>query len=100
MGASDWDDCPRCAARAERKISEATTALLDSYGRVPLAVFDKARAVIAEIRAPSGSFRESYAISGACEGVITVSYQGSCQVCGLSADFSCEHPFWGQEDEK
>jgi hypothetical protein len=99
--ASNWADCPRClylaAAGAERRITE----LRDSYGKVSAdeyAAMAKA-ATVAQVVPRDPTFREDYEIFGARDGVVKVSYSGSCAVCGLGLDFTTEKLIEGITDE-
>jgi hypothetical protein len=64
-----------------------------SYGKVPVAEFDRARAAVKPIdQQDYATFREDYEITGAKDGIVVVSYGGSCEVCGLELSFTDKHP--------
>lgn len=92
MGADNWAVCPRCLARAHKAEAAALAGVMASYGKVPVAEFDAARAAIEPVHPESyATFREDYEIHGAADGVVKVDYSGSCRVCGLSLTFTHEH---------
>ena len=93
VSADNWAICPRCVARARAAEAAQLAAVMDSYGKVPVEEFDRARAAIEPVHPGDyATFREDYEIYGAADGVVKVSYGGSCQVCGLDLSFSHEHP--------
>jgi len=96
MSADNWAQCPRCAAVATAQFKARDAAIQASYGVVPVHEFDTARAALAADMAAfdkrEPTFREDYGIFGAETGTVTVSYGGCCEVCGLSLDFSEQHP--------
>jgi hypothetical protein len=70
-----------------------------SYGQVPVDEFDRVRAALAQQRkdaegAPK-TFRETWQIYGADEGVVTVVYVGSCTICKLNLEFTEDHEIPG-----
>ncbi len=102
MSADNWTTCHACQTRRteadDERIAEQQKLIEDAYGQVSQAEYDRLRAraesAIAEIEAaPLGrTFREDYEISGAETGVVTVSYGGSCTVCGSGTSFEQRHP--------
>jgi hypothetical protein len=99
MSADNWAQCPRCTATAEAKFREREIAIQESYRVVPVDEFDQARQTLANDRATferrTPTFREDYEIYGADTGVVTVSYRGECQECGLSLSFTDDRPIPG-----
>ncbi len=93
MSADNWDICPRCLARAQKAEQEQRAATAASYGIVTMEEFGRMQA---EIKTPDPesfrTFREDYAIRGAAEGVVRVTYRGHCEVCGLNLAFADDHP--------
>ena len=82
----------RAKAEEGRQLAE----VMKRYGKIPVAEFDAARSAIKPVAGHQFmTFREDYEISGAAEGVITVSYSGHCHACGLGTDFKDEHPLPG-----
>lgn len=96
MSADNWAQCPRCTAEGAAELEARGAAIQALYGAAPVDEFDKARRLLAEDTANfakrSPTFREDYDIDGAEEGTVTVSYRGSCSVCGLSLRFEDSHP--------
>ena len=99
MSADNWARCPRCTIRERRRLDARAAEVAKLYGSVPVEDFDKARNDLdAEQRAFEKrpyTFREDYEFYGAEEGVITASYSGHCEKCGLSLSFKDEHPIPG-----
>lgn len=99
MSADNWAVCPRCMARARKAEADKLAEVMASYGTVPVAEFDAARAAIKPVRDQDyRTFREDYEIYGAEGGLVQVSYSGHCDVCGLSLDFKDEHPIPGVDE--
>jgi len=104
MSADNWAACPRCKDNKVDKVAELEKQMEEAYGKVALHVYrDMEQAlVVARAEAEKGdsgysrdnTFREDYEIYGAEKGVITVSYGGSCTVCGLRLEFQEDHPFY------
>jgi hypothetical protein len=98
MSANNWAKCPRCAALATAKADAATDEAAEAYGRVSqaeyLALLEKSRQAAAQ-HPGALTFREDYEIRGADTGLITVSYGGGCDVCGLKVSFYHQHPIEG-----
>ena len=93
MSADNWAVCPRCVARAKKAEAKALAKVTGSYGKIPVAEFDAARAAIKPVRDEDyRTFREDYEISGASDGVVTVDYSGHCSTCGLGLNFKDDHP--------
>lgn len=92
MSADNWAVCPRCKKQHETAITQADTAAAAAYGSVPVAEFDALRAAADAMRNqyPDKLFREDYEIGGAEDGVVKVSYAGSCKKCTLSLSFEIE----------
>lgn len=87
MSADGWKVCPRCVANWKANIDEATKALYDTYGKVPVEEFDRAREALTRKSAQSigETFREDYEFYGAADGTVTADYSGGCSKCGLQA---------------
>lgn len=99
MGASNWAVCPRCMNRARAAEAAALAQVMASYGKVPVAEFDAARAAVIPVDPGDyRTFREDYEILGAGEGTVQVSYRGHCGACGLHLDFKDEHAIPGLDD--
>jgi hypothetical protein len=99
MSASNWAVCPRCLARAKAAEARKLAGVMASYGKVPVAEFDAARAAIEPVHPRDlAAFREDYEITGAEDGAVTVSYGGSCGTCGLSLSFSETRPIPGVDE--
>jgi hypothetical protein len=102
VSANNWTTCYACQTRRadadDERIAEQRKLIEDAYGQVSQEEYDSLRgrveAAIAEIKAaPLGrTFREDYEIYGAETGVVTVSYGGSCTVCGYGTSFEDQHP--------
>ena len=101
MSADNWAHCPCCTSVALAEFEAREAAVQASYGVVPVDEFDAARKRLADDKAAferrEPTFREDYEISGAEEGVISVSYSGRCRKCGLNLSFADEHPIPGFE---
>ena len=88
MSADNWAVCPRCVARAKKAEARALAEVTASYGKIPVAEFDTARAAIKPVRDKDyETFREDYEIYGASDGEVTVDYSGHCSTCGLNLNF-------------
>lgn len=93
MSASNWAICPRCLARAREAEAAQLAAVMDSYGKVPVDEFDRARAEVKPVDPEDfRNFREDYEIYGAETGTVEVSYSGHCGTCGLGLDFTDKRP--------
>ncbi|SKM38819.1 Uncharacterised protein [Mycobacteroides abscessus subsp. massiliense] len=107
MSANNWTTCYACQTRHadanDERIAEQRKLIEDAYGQVPQEEYDGLRgrveSAIAEIEAAplSQTFREDYEIHGAETGVVTVSYGGSCTVCGYGTAFEEQHPIEARE---
>lgn len=96
MSANNWAVCPRCLTEARKAEAAALAEVMDSYGKVPVHEFDRARrALVTQPADDFRTFREDYDIDGATAGLVTVSYRGGCQQCGLALDFKHSHPIPG-----
>lgn len=96
MGADNWAVCPRCLAGARKAQDTALAKVMASYGKVPVAEFDAARAALEPLDPGKfATFREDWHIDGAADGVVTVSYRGGCSKCGLHLDFKHDHAIPG-----
>jgi len=96
MGADNWAACPRCLARARAKEARELAAVMQSYGNVPVAEFDAARASVKPAEPHMfTTFREDCEIYGAETGAVKVNYGGTCETCGLHLEFSETHPIDG-----
>lgn len=101
MSASNYAACPRCTARAAKKVAELYEAAQDAYGKIPAAEYaakvteaNKAATLPGNVY----TFAEYYEIYGAADGTVVVDYGGSCETCGLSLSFKDEHPIPGVAD--
>lgn len=102
MSADNWTTCYACQTRRndadDERIAEQRKLIEEAYGQVSQEEYDGLRgrveSAILEIEAaPLGqTFREDYEIHGAETGVVTVSYGGSCTVCGYGTSFEERHP--------
>ena len=93
MSADNWAVCPRCVKQARAAEAKALAKVMATYGKVPVEEFDRARADIPDLDPEKfRTFREDYEIYGAEDGTVKVSYSGGCDTCGLSLNFSDEHP--------
>jgi hypothetical protein len=94
MSADNWTTCPRCTKAHEAAIDKREKAVADSYGKVPVEEFDRARQEVDSLKATrlDVTFREDYEIYGAEDGEVTVAYSGRCSQCGLGVKFSHVHP--------
>lgn len=104
MSASNWAECPQCAAAVKAEFQARDASIAAAYGAVPVEEFDEMRHTLerdrvkaAEVRA---TFRENYEISGAGSGVVEVGYSGSCDKCGLTLNFTHEHVLFQPEPGK
>lgn len=87
MSANNWADCPHCLAVARAAKDEAVRHAAESYGKVPVSEFDVLRALAEAPIQMESTFREDYEIYGAEDGVVQVSYGGSCDECGAHLEF-------------
>jgi hypothetical protein len=99
MSADNWAKCPRCQKALDGTVDTLTRRLADEYGKVSAAEYTDLQNRLAEavVKANAGShtFREDYEIFGAEDGEVTVSYSGSCSVCGASLSFTDRHAIPG-----
>lgn len=103
MAADNWAKCPYCHKAALEDIKARQKDLNESYGVVSIEVFEAKRERLAKDVLVAESitrrtWRESYAISGAEDGVVVVEYLGSCDECKKSFEFSARHPLPGFEE--
>lgn len=100
MSADNWAVCPRCVARAKKTEADQLAKVVATYGKIPVAEFDAARATIKPVRQVDyETFREDYEIHGASGGVVTVDYSGHCSKCGLGLNFKDDHPIPGADED-
>ncbi len=99
MSASNWAICPRCLARAKAEEARQLAEVMQKYGQIPVQEFDTARAAINPVDLYKlTTFREDYEIYGADQGIVHVSYDGSCRTCGLCLSFNDERPIPGLDE--
>jgi hypothetical protein len=95
MSASAWQRCPKCQSELDKRVAAESQNVKAAYGVVPPDDYEWLRAEFQRMpREVEPTFREDYGILGAETGVVTVRYEGRCQVCGLSLDFTHERRFW------
>jgi hypothetical protein len=95
MSASAWARCPRCQSELDKKVTTEEARVAAAYGVVPPDEYERLRAELRRMpREVEPTFREDYEILGAETGVVTVSYGGGCEVCGLSLGFTHERRLW------
>ncbi|MFA4084287.1 hypothetical protein ONA92_21555 [Mycobacteroides salmoniphilum] len=102
MSADNWTTCHSCRTKRDsdiaEQIAEEQKRLEHAYGTIPQDEYDALRAQVGATIAAIGNsplektFREDYEIHGAETGVVTVSYGGSCTVCGYGTSFEDQHP--------
>jgi hypothetical protein len=100
VSADNWAICPRCRRRAEAKKAELEEQVRVQYGQILIEDWDALRQ---EAEKPLDemaltTFREDYEFYGVEEGVVFVSYGGSCKTCGLSLSISEQHPIPGVDE--
>jgi hypothetical protein len=96
MSADNWAICPRCIKRAEADRAAQIAATGASYGKVSEQEYVEAVKAIRDVNPEDfRTFREDYEICGAKDGEVTVSYSGSCSVCGISLSFTDHHAIPG-----
>ena len=96
MSADNWAICPVCVGRAREKAAREHAAAMESYGAIPAEEFQARLAAIKDVKPEDfRTFREDYEIYGAAEGTVTVSYSGSCSVCGTHLEFNDHHAIPG-----
>lgn len=103
MSADNWTWCPRCRKRERAALEERAREVDASYGVVSVAEFDAARAkLLADTNEYNDgqrrTWREDYEFFGADEGVVNVSYKGSCTECGLFIEIIQKYPILGVDD--
>ena len=93
MSASNWARCPRCAQQLAAKLDQMRAEVKAAYGNVTVEEFDTLRMAlaVAESTTPLATLREDYEIYGAEDGTVIAEYGCTCQVCGLTADFTHRH---------
>lgn len=100
MSADNWAKCPRCADTDTAEIKELENDLRDSYGKVSLEEYENLQTQIEEAKyqikqnSAKATFREDYEIYGAETGILTISYRGVCNMCGLSNKINEERYFY------
>ena len=97
MSADGYSICPRCIQRARAEYG-AVLETIDNSSKagVSEAILKAARAGVKQPNPEDHrEFREEYELYVTPQGVVQVSYSGSCTVCDLSVDFECEHPIPG-----
>lgn len=102
MSADNWTTCYACRTKRDSDIAEQIgkeqKRLEHAYGAIPQDEYDALQAHVGATIAAIGNsllektFREDYEIYGAETGVVTVSYGGSCTVCGYGTSFEDQHP--------
>jgi len=107
VSADNWTTCYACRTKHDGDIAERIAKeqkrLEHAYGTIPQDEYDALRAqagaAVAAIREwpLEKTFREDYEIYGAETGVVTVSYGGSCTVCGYGTSFEERHPIEARE---
>ena len=101
MGADNWAKCPRCLRQGELALANLKLQVDASYGVVSVEVFDQKRAVLVEEQEKLEgentfrTWRESWRIEGAEDGVVEIHYSGSCNICKLQMEFTEDHPIPG-----
>ena len=104
MSADNWAVCARCVADHTAELERLRKEAEDSYGKVSAEEYHRRLDSIPYARSPDyrqfQTFREDYEIMGAEEGVVRVSYVGSCTNCGTSLTFTDEHPIPRHEEPK
>jgi len=100
MSADNWAVCPRCVAHAKKTEAKQLAKVMATYGKVPVADFDAARAAIKPVeKEVYRTFREDYEIYGASDGAVVVDYAGHCSKCGLGLSFKDQRPIPGAEED-
>jgi hypothetical protein len=99
MGADSYDQCPKCLKQAQAAQAARETAVDAAYGQVSLSQFDLMRDEVDRERVKLEKFPQTWAqrydIDGASEGLVTISYRGSCRVCNTSVEFDSIHEIPG-----
>lgn len=96
MSANNWRDCPRCLRESRIRAALRLKDAHALYGTVSRADYEAALAEVSEQdeldfeSVDGGSFRENFRILTRDDGVFTVSYSGSCGICGFEHKFRCE----------
>lgn len=95
MSADNWAICPRCVAGAQAECVAEQDRVMATYGTVPIAEFDAARAALLSFDPEKyRTFREDYEFYGAEEGEVCADYSGHCSKCGLGVDFKASRRFY------
>ena len=96
MSADNWAICPRCQSGQRVHVADLQRTADGAYGTVSVQEFDAMRSAAEEAAKVElkATFREDYEIGAYDDGMLYISYSGSCSVCGLSAEFKHEERFY------
>lgn len=100
MSADQWSRCPKCTKARLANFENLERQVNDSYGKVPVEEFDRARAHLEaeRLKLESDKFRtwrEDFDVTGAEDGTVQFDYRGSCSVCRLELKFVFEQDIPG-----
>ena len=90
MSASNWGTCPQCKKTQDERIQKVLVELGEQYGKVPVERYKelsaRADVKLAELRESmeGSTLREDWELYTNVDGVFSVRYSCSCDVCSLS----------------
>ena len=87
MSADNWTDCPGCQSKKFKQLED----LKKLYGKISVEEYSEKLSNIKEVEDESTqeTLREDYHI-GIRNGKFTVTYRGSCELCGYVKVFKHE----------
>lgn len=108
MSADGYSVCPRCLDNARRELAVRAAEVQAMYGVAPPTEYTRALQSLPTVDPESfRTFREEYEVGlrheyepghtgrvVGVEGTVRWSYGGGCDVCGLVANVTGDHPFW------
>lgn len=94
MSADNWTTCPKCVEQEKKRYDSEAKELSDSYGKISSDHFIEATKNFPIFEPGGSTFREYYEFYGADTGTLKMTYNGVCQVCGLSLILEKEYEFY------
>lgn len=91
MSADNWGVCPQCKKITDKKNKQRILNVGKQYGKVSPEEFIKLSAEASQPIKVEETLREDYEIGVDDEGMFTVSYVCSCEVCGFKYEFKKDH---------
>jgi hypothetical protein len=86
MSADRWSDCPKCKWKADKERVAIEKEARNSYGKVPVEVFENLKRKASGLCATSSTLREEWQI-GITEGEFYIRYSASCGAPGCDFEY-------------